>query len=151
MKYTLEIEIDHTRERVIELFDNVDNLHRWQEGLLSFETIEGTPGQVGAKARMKFKMGKRELELIETITERALPERFSGTYEAPGMWNLVENEFHELPNGRTRWVANNTFKANKLLFKIMLKLMPGAFKKQSFKYMEDFKRFAESEPAAASV
>lgn len=151
MKYTLEIEIDHTRERVIELFDSVENLPRWQAGLLSFEPIEGEPGQVGAKSRMKFKMGKRTMEIVETITVRELPERFDGTYEAPGMWNLVENEFHELPGGRTKWVSHNTFKGESFMMKVMLKLMPGAFRKQTLKYMQAFKEFAESEPAQAAL
>lgn len=149
MKYTLEIEIDHTRDRVIELFDSTENLFKWQEGLLSFDHIEGEPGQVGAKSKMRFKMGKREIEMIETVTLRELPERFAGTYEAPGMWNLVDNEFVELPGGRTKYICHNTFKPTSFMMKVMLKLMPGAFKKQTFKFMQMFKDFAESQPATA--
>ena len=147
MKYTLEVELEHTRERVIELFDSVENLPHWQAGLISFEPIEGTPGQVGAKSLMKFKVGKRTMEIVETITERDLPRRFSGTYTAKGMWNLVENEFEELPGGRTLWKSHNEFRGENLLMKVMLLLMPGAFRKQSLKYMVAFKDFAENQPA----
>ena len=147
MKYTLEVELEHTRERVIELFDSVENLPHWQAGLISFEPIEGTPGQVGAKSLMKFKMGKRTMEIVETITERDLPRRFSGTYTAKGMWSLVENEFEELPGGRTLWKSHNEFRGENLLMKVMLLLMPGAFRKQSLKYMVAFKDFAENQPA----
>ena len=36
MKYQNEIEINLPLNRVIELFDNPDNLKRWQPGLESF-------------------------------------------------------------------------------------------------------------------
>ena len=57
MKYTTEIEIEKPIEKVIELFDNPDNLKKWMEGLQSFEHLSGTPGQPGAKSRLFFKMG----------------------------------------------------------------------------------------------
>ena len=67
MKYTLEIDIHLPREKVIELFDNPDNMKHWQPGLLSFEPLSGTPGTVGAKSQLKYLMGKREIEMVETI------------------------------------------------------------------------------------
>ncbi|MFZ5843881.1 MAG: SRPBCC family protein [Pseudomonadota bacterium] len=146
MKCRLEIDIDLPRERVIALFDDPANLKRWQPELLSFEHLSGEPGQVGAKSRLRYQMGKREVELIETIIERRLPDVFSGSYETKGMWNGIENRFVELDNGHTRWIADNEFRGSGLL-KLLIWLMPGAFKKQSFKYMQQFKTFAEQQPA----
>lgn len=91
MKYTSEIEINLPRERVIELFDNQDNMTKWQSGLISFEHVEGEVGQEGAKSNLKYKMGKREIEMVETITKRNLPDEFFGTYETKGVWNEVKN------------------------------------------------------------
>ena len=48
MKYTLEILIDQPREKVVELFDNPDNMKHWQEGFVSLTHISGTPGEIGA-------------------------------------------------------------------------------------------------------
>ncbi|MGZ5244525.1 MAG: SRPBCC family protein, partial [Bacteroidia bacterium] len=79
MKFTVETEINQPVEKVVKLFDNPENMKHWQPGLISFETISGTPGQPGAKARLKYKMGKREIEMIETITVNKLPEEFSGS------------------------------------------------------------------------
>ena len=59
--------INLPREKVIELFDNPDNMKHWQLGLVSFENISGTPGEVGTKSRLKYKMGKRDVEMVETI------------------------------------------------------------------------------------
>ena len=142
MKYTAEIEINKPVEKVVELFDNPSNLKKWMEGLESFEPISGSPGQVGAKSRLKFKMGKREIEMIETVTVRNLPHEFSGTYEAKGVFNTVKNKFVALPGNRTKYVSEQEFHF-KGFMKIIGKLMPGAFKKQSMKYLSAFKTFAE--------
>ena len=142
MKYTNEIEINKPVEKVVELFDNPENMKKWMDGLQSFEPISGKPGQVGAKSRLKFKMGKREIEMIETITVRNLPVEFSGTYEAKGVFNVVKNRFVVLPGNRTKYVSECEFQF-KGFMKIIGALMPGVFKKQSMKYLTSFKNFAE--------
>ena len=144
MKYTTEIEIEKPIEKVIELFDNPDNLKKWMEGLQSFEHISGTPGQPGAKSRLFFKMGKREVEMIETITVRNLPDEFSGTYEAKGVYNIAKNKFLKVSETRTKYISENEFQF-KGFMKFFAFLMPGAFKKQSFKYLQHFKDFVESQ------
>ncbi|MCD6017364.1 MAG: superfamily protein [Bacteroidetes bacterium] len=142
MKYSSEIEINQPIDKVIALFDNADNMKKWMEGLQSFEHLSGTPGQVGAKSKLVFKMGKRELEMIETITVKDLPREFSGSYEAKGVFNIVKNKFIALPDHRTRYVSEQEFQF-KGFMKLFGLLMPGAFKKQSMKYLTDFKQFAE--------
>lgn len=118
-------------------------MSKWMEGLISFEHLSGTPGQVGAKSKLKFKIGKREIEMIETVTVRNLPEEFSGTYEAKVVFNSVKNKFVALPNSKTKYISEQEFHF-KGFMKIIAFLMPGAFKKQSMKYLNDFKKFAEN-------
>ncbi len=144
MKYSVSITIDKPVDEVVALFDNVDNLKKWMEGLESFEHISGTPGEVGAKSRMEFKMGKREIEMIETITAKNLPEEFTTTYEAKGVFNIVKNSFEPLPDNKTKYNTEQEFQF-KGFMKLIGLLMPGAFKKQSLKYLQDFKAFAESQ------
>ncbi len=142
MKYTVEIDIDLARDRVIELFDSSENMKHWQEGLIDFEHLSGTPGEVGAKMKLLYKMGKREIEMVETITKRDLPDEFAGTYEAKNVFNIVDNTFLAISENKTKWVSYNEFQFNGFM-KLIGFLMPGAFKKQSLKSMQDFKRFAE--------
>ena len=61
MKYTVEIIINLSRARVIELFDSVENMYKWQPGLISFEHKSG---KAGAKSRLQYKTGSREIEMI---------------------------------------------------------------------------------------
>ena len=56
--------------------------------------------------------------------------------------HIQKNYFRE-ENGKTRWISESEFQFSGFGMKLMGLLMPGAFKKQSLKYMEDFKNFAE--------
>lgn len=138
MKFTCEVEINKPIKTVIELFDNQDNMDKWMEGLISFEPVSGTPGQPGAKSKLRFKMGKREVDMIETITVRNLPNEFTGTYEANGVSNISKNKFVSVGPDKTKYINEQEFEF-KGFMKLIGFLMPGAFKKQSMKYLIDFK------------
>ena len=142
--YTNEVTIKAPRDKVVELFDSQDNLAKWQPGFISLSHISGEPGQVGAKSALKYKMGKREIEMVETITAKNLPELFSGTYEAKKVWNKVQNHFEIIDENTTKYWTENEFKMRGFM-KLMAFLMPGAFKKQSQKYLDLFKDFVEKE------
>ncbi len=141
MKFTLEIEINLPRDKVIELFDNPDNLVEWQNGFVSYEPLEGKPGEEGSTARLRYKMGKRDIEMTETITKRNLPEEFNGTYEAKGVFNIIRNRFID-QGETTKWISENEFYFSGIM-RILAFFLPAAFRKQSLKYMRDFKSFAE--------
>ena len=144
MKYSCDITIDLPRARVIELFDNADNMSKWQEGLQSFEPLEGEPGTKGATSKIHYKMGKRDIRMVETIVTSNFPDEFSATYETQGVWNIVENHFSETDAGGTQWHIDTEFRCSGFL-KIMAFLMPGMFRKQTQKMMSDFKSFAEKQ------
>lgn len=143
MKYEIELQIDLPRAEVINKLDNIDNMKHWQRGLVATEHISGTPGEVGAKMKLYYEMGKRKMELVETITKRNFPHEFHGTYDVKGMHNIQENYFKETKEGNTIWTSKCEFIPTGFMMRLMTFLMPGAFKKQSKKYMIDFKNFAE--------
>ena len=147
-RYTLELDIDVPRDKLIEYFDNPDNLPKWQPSLISVEHMSGEPGQPSAKTMFKYKMGKREVDMVETILTRKLPDEFTATYEAKGVWNEMLNYFHEIDGGsRTRWEFETEFRCTTLMLRLMSFFMPNMFKKASAKNMQDFKKFAEAEYA----
>ena len=141
--YTVSVDIDLPRDRVIELFDDDANLVKWQNGLQSFEPISGTPGQPGAKSRLLFDDGKCKVELTETITERNLPDEFNGTYEWKGGKNSLRNRFIELGPERTRWESTCEYEFSSLMLKLMGFFAPGMFRKQNQKFLDNFKAFCE--------
>ncbi len=143
LKYINEVIINAPREKVVELFQDPQYISEWQPGFISLEHISGTPGQENAKSKLLYKMGKREIEMIETITKMNLPDEFNGTYEAKGVLNVIENHFEDLGNGTTKYWSNNVFNF-KGFMKVIGFLFPGMFKKESQKYLDLFKKFVES-------
>lgn len=143
MKYSCDIDISLPRDRVVELFQDPTRIGEWQESFISMELVSGEPGQPGNVHKLLHKMGSREVEMIETITENDLPNRFVATYESGGVWNIVENDFSENPDGSTHWHIDTEFRCTGLL-KVMTWVAPGMFKKQTVKMQTDFKAFAEN-------
>lgn len=141
--YTVEIEIDLPRDRVIDLFDNPDNMFKWQPGLQSFEHVSGEPGQPGARSRLVYLNGKREFELFEVVTERNLPDEFNGHYEWPGGRNTLRNRFIELGPNRTKWESTCEYELTGLMERIMGTFFPGVFRKQNLLFLRNFKAFCE--------
>lgn len=144
MQYTCDITINMPRDRMVQLLDNPENMKHWQRGLVSYHQLSGQPGQEGSQMELEYKMGKRHLVMVETIIKRNMPFEFHSTYDTKGVHNIQKNYFEELEDGRSRWTSESEFQFTGFMMKLMGVLMPGAFKKQSMKYLEDFKQFAES-------
>ena len=143
MKYTTEIVVDVPREEFIKKMDDPDNMKHWQQGLIGYEKLSASPGQEGSRMSLSYEMGKRKMDLVETIIKKNLPEEIHMTYETKGVHNIQKNYFKE-EDEKTRWVSESEFQFSGFGMKLMGFLMPGAFKKQSLKYMQDFKAFAEN-------
>ena len=145
MKYSCSIDIHMPRDKVIALFDDPKNLKRWQPHLRSFERLDGEPGQVGARSKLTYRKGQRDMVMTETITVRDLPARFAGTYEMDGVWNTVDNRFEAVDADQTRWDADVEFKFSNPFLTFLGFVVPGMFKKQTQEFMGLFKEFAESQ------
>jgi hypothetical protein len=145
VKQTCEVDIAVPRDRVVQLFDDPENVLRWQPDLLRFEHISGVPGQPNAKSRLVYRAGKGEMEMIETITDRRLPDEFSGIYETKMGITRIHNRF--VDNGfTTKWIVDTEYLPSGFMRLIAL-LMRGAIRAQTKKMVRAFKAFAESQPA----
>ncbi|MBT8184651.1 MAG: SRPBCC family protein [Eudoraea sp.] len=143
MKYTTEIIVELPLSEFVEKLDNPENMKHWQKGLVSYKPLSAIQGKEGSQMEMHYKMGKREVVLIETIIRNNLPHEFHATYEAKGVHNIQKNYFKEIESHSTRWISETEFQFSGFMMKLMAFFMPGAFKKQSLEYLRDFKAFAE--------
>ena len=143
MKYTSEITIDRPRSQVIEMFDSIENMYKWQVGLKSFKVIGGEPGQEGSISEMVYESRKGDLTMTETITKRNLPDEFHGIYKAKGVYNEMFNYFLETDSGMTLWRTVSVFRFRGLLA-LMAPFMKSAFKNNTLMNMERFKAFVEN-------
>jgi len=142
MEYNTEVTINLPRSRVIELFDNTENLRKWQEGLLSIELISGLAGKEGTRSKLVYEARKGELEMTETITKRNLPDEFHGIYKSRGVYNEVYNYFTEPEENITQWRTVNVFRFHGLMA-LMAPFMKTAFTNNTLLNMERFASFAE--------
>ena len=146
MKFTRSVEIGRPIGEVIRLFDNVDNLKEWQDGFVSLDHIGGTPGQPGAKSRIIYNTGKHVIELTETIQVKNLPVEMTALYEHKHMVNTMTNRFTPMGENKTKWTVEIEYtKFIGFIPRMMAMLMPGIFKKQVQKWLDQFKVFAEKE------
>jgi len=149
VKYTCKLVINLPRDRMVELFDDPDNMLKWMDGLQRFEHVSGTPGKPGATSRLTFARDNGEtFDMIETLTRYNLPDEISGTYETEGVRNVIENRFVKDGRNRTQWIADNEFQFGGFM-RIAAWFMRPLFKRQSLKIMESFKVFAESTALAS--
>lgn len=151
MKYTTEIIIKKPLNEVINKMNSTENMKHWQEGLVGAEHISGTPGEFGAKMKLNYDFGKRKMELIETITKQNFPNEFHATYHTKGVRNIQQNYFESTPQDHTKWICKNEFEPTNFVMNTMLFLMPRAFKKQTKKYMTNFKNFVENGSSVANA
>lgn len=145
--FTCTVDIDLPRTRVVELFDDPENMKHWQDGFESYGHVSGNPGKTGAQAIIKYNMKGRKFDLLETVTKNALPDELHGSYEGDWGKNTMNNYFEELGPHKTRWRAELEYiEVNSLMMKLMGFLMPGMFRKQTQKWLDQFKVFAEKNP-----
>lgn len=135
MKYSLDIEIEKGLEEVKALFGNEENLTYWQPEFIGVEEVDG-------ETILSYQHGKRVIKMVENMIEDDLPREFTASYTIPGMVMIVQNLFEEIDEGRTKWTSNNDCQTSGFM-KIMMWVMPGSAKKQSYTYMKNFKEFAE--------
>lgn len=141
MKYTCEVTIDLSRDKVIELFDSVENLYKWQDGLKSFEVLSGSPGKDGLESRLVYVINSKEMIMHETIEKFDFPNRLIAIYEAKNVWNRCVNDFEEI-GSKTIWRMESEFICAGFM-KLMTTFNKSAFKKETMKSMRSFKHFAE--------
>jgi hypothetical protein len=100
-----------------------------------------------------MQMGQQRFECTETITRREptdlrnIPKasvvRFDREIVGEGMWNAVRDRLTETGPNTTLWESESEYRFSGLLMRLVGLLMPGAFRKQSQKHLQDFKAFAE--------
>lgn len=151
MKYAFDIVIEAPLDICAKMFNSTENMKHWQQGLSSVEHISGIPGEFAAKMKIYFKIGKRHLSLIETITHTNPPYELHVDYAAENIDHHQENYFTAISGNQTKWTCVNEFVPLNFKMHLMLWLMPRTFKKQTLQYTKDFKNFVENGTSLADA
>lgn len=143
MKYTVSNNIDRPLEEVTAKFKEPEGAKNWMEGLQRIERISGNPHEVGAKSDFHFLYKNKEMKISETILEQNFPHQIKFAFQSPMGYNEVEMLFEKVSENSTKQTNNSYFEL-KGFMKLFGFLMKGMFKKQSMKYLTEFKKYAES-------
>lgn len=143
MKFSYSVDINAPREKVVELFNNVEHYPNWFASFVSYEQLSGNYAEVGAKARVMF---KNNMEITETILVNNLPEEKTMLSEHKHMTNTMKNTFDVLSDTQTRYTVEIEYtKFVGFMPKLMSKFLPSIFKNGTKKMIEAFKQFVEGE------
>lgn len=149
LRYSTEVTVARSRDDVIAIIQDPAQAPHWMEGFVSAEPIEGEPWATGSKSRLTFKMGKRDMEMVETILTNNLPDGYHVEYTTDGVRNEIENRLIAVSDTETRWEMDNVFEFGGFMMKLMGGLMPFMFKKQTATYAQNFKAYAEDGTSVA--
>ena len=142
MRYTVSNIINKPLDEVIEKFKDPEGAKEWMEGLQGYDHLSGTPGEVGAKTDFHFIHRNKEMTIQETILEQNFPNQVKFAYQSPMGYNEVEMEFESLSDNQVKQINHSYFEF-KGAMKLFSFLFKGMMKKQSMKYLEGFKAYAE--------
>ena len=144
MKYVCTTEVPLNRADCIQLWFDEMQYAEWQEGFRHKKWISGEPNEVGSKSNILIIQGKQKIELEEEILENNLPDFLKGNYVHKHMINTQKVIFTELATGKTQITTEVEYtKFIGILPKIMAFLFSSMFKKQSQKWLDEFKMLAE--------
>jgi hypothetical protein len=139
------IEINLPINKVVELFMDKGNFKEWKKDFISYQHINGIPGEVGAITKLVTKRGI----MFETIISKDLPAEIIETYEHKRgektiMAHKASNRFTPLLENKTFFeVETELTQVVGFFLKLIMILMAAAGKKYSQDQLNQFKIFAE--------
>lgn len=131
---------------VTSYFANPTYLKEYQEGFVKKELESGNEGEDGAISKMYYQNKNYEMKLTETIISNQLPNSFEAFYHHKHMDNTMKCTFKSLEDGSTQYDTEVEYtRINWVMPKLMSILFPGMYKKPARRWLENFKRFVESQ------
>ncbi len=146
MKIKVEAEIRASRDFVWAVFENPDNLTRWQPTLESFTPQTGEVGQPGATSELVYNENGKKITMIETVTERQKPQFMAGIYDSARATSLIVIHLEEIDDNTTRFVSYTNMKF-KGIMKIMSVFVAKSIRDRAEADLNRFKLLVETDAA----
>jgi hypothetical protein len=145
MKSRVELEIEAQQGDVAAIFADPYSLPRWMEEIDRIEPISGEPGRPGSVYRM-VPAGETFI-FVAAVLKRALPGEVQLPLDAQRVSVLATDTFVRMSDRKTKLISEEVFR-----FKTLFSTLAGFLAHRSIaavhrRYMESFKRLAESHAA----
>ncbi len=126
---------------VIRLFSNRQLQSKWQNGLVSNESLPSKDGK--PRYQLMYKLGRRKLKMTETILHDDLPAKYQVHVQLKGAQHTATNSFSTLQDNSTKWISEVEFEFRGVM-NLIARFMKKNFEQQTLMYMKSFKAFAEN-------
>lgn len=145
MKSKSEVVINAPRERVLELWHSFEDQKKWQKGLESLEFKNGKPGYIGTQINYSYKLGRKKLNLQETLLKNNLPTEYQVLQESKGVISRQNHYITEPEPGKTLWTTVTETRFQTLGLRVIGWLSPGLFQREQQRTMEAFRDHVEQQ------
>ena len=143
--FRTRVEIKQPVERVYDAFMDQSQRPRWRKGLQSVELVSGKLGEPGSKQKLTFADTGRDLVLDETIIDVVANEACYFRLDHASMYSLTNVVFRER-DGKTRVSSAVHVHGNGLLWRFLVPLMKGSFRRRQQADLKRFKALLEPTP-----
>jgi len=143
MKSKTEVVIHAPREKVLEMWQSFEDQKNWQKGLESLEYRNGKPGYIGTQLHYSYKLGRKRLDMQETLIQSNLPTEYQVLQEAEGVINRQKHYITEPEPGKTLWTTITETRFKRWGLRFMGWLSPGLFEREQQKIFEAFRDYVE--------
>ena len=128
VKYSNSLLIDAPIEKSWSIFMDQDRFSEWMSGFERFEILEGQKGEVGAKYRLHFKEGEKDIRIDETVTHIDPPNHYGFDIDTEVFDGHIDVKFEE-DGSKTRMTAGSEFRGKSAFLRSMFAMMKSSFKK----------------------
>lgn len=143
--FKYELIINAPRFKVIQFFDNDDNLEKWQPELLKKKLLKGKNRSKNSKYILAYNLNGKLFELFGKIEGRHFPEVFTESFRRKGIMNWVVHYFSITKDKKTKWLVDNMFSFKTPIdFVLYYILYHRKLRKIKIAHMNNFKAYLES-------
>jgi carbon monoxide dehydrogenase subunit G len=143
------VQVERNREEVFQFLTDLDNLPKWQTGVIQSERISDGPVRVGFQFAETAKVGPLKLHNICTVTDLRPNLRFSFQAKSSGPLDF-EGSFELQPlSGGTRLTVMASAHL-KGLWRLLQPLLAGDLKKETRRELQTLKDLVEQGEARSN-
>jgi len=139
----LETQVDRSVADVWRVLEDERRSTEWKTGCRAVELLEGEPGRVGVRWRLRFLERGREFDLEATVVAVKEGEEYTVVYDHETMTSRIRTRL-AAANGGTRVVVEVSVSGNTFAGKAMIAAGKGLMRGRLEGDLERFKQLVES-------
>lgn len=142
IRFTQQITIRRPVEDVFRAYTDPGQLAAWQPGLEDVETHATVKGYDEPVTRLKYKLGRRVMIVIQSIHSVHAPTHYCVEYTLKGMHHTVTHVFEARGPSETAWTAVSEIRFSGLM-RLFGRRMRAGLEEQGNILMKNFKGYLE--------